>query len=450
MYNLQYSYYELTWLFLAYSVMGWCAGVAVAAVKRKRFINTGVLNLPLCPVYGVSAVAYSVFLADLKEYPLFLFLGGIVISSFLTVITGILLEHIFHRKWWDYSKYRIGFNGYITVPLLLFFGAAALGIIWIGNPLLLQVIHLMPYAAGRLNLMIFMGFVGVDLLGALAVVLKWRSYIDTMSGMTDNMQKVSDSFGNAISRTVKKRLERSYPNLSTEKILANRAKEPVKEKTRFAEGCGFYKLVWLFLLGSFFGDLVEMIFCRFSLGWWMSRSSVVYGPFSIVWGRACSQLTALMYGYRGKSDRYLFFYGTVVGGTYEYVCSVATEILFGTVFWDYSSIPFNLGGRINLLFCFFWGIVAVIWVKGIYPFLSRLIEKIPKRIGPAFTWILIVLMVINIGISALALDRYAKRQRGQSPQNTVDQMLDEHFPDARMERIYPKAKIVDMESVQQK
>lgn len=148
MYNLQYSYYELTWLFLAYSVMGWCAGVAVAAVKRKRFINTGVLNLPLCPVYGVSAVAYSVFLADLKEYPLFLFLGGIVISSFLTVITGILLEHIFHRKWWDYSKYRIGFNGYITVPLLLFFGAAALGIIWIGNPLLLQVIHLMPYAAG--------------------------------------------------------------------------------------------------------------------------------------------------------------------------------------------------------------------------------------------------------------------------------------------------------------
>ena len=182
----------------------------------------------------------------------------------------------------------------------------------------------------------------------------------------------------------------------------------------------------------------------------MSRSSVVYGPFSIVWGLACGLLTALMYGYRGKSDRYLFFYGTVVGGTYEYVCSVATEILFGTVFWDYSGIPFNLGGRINLLFCFFWGIVAVIWLKGIYPFLSHWIENIPKRIGPALTWILIVLMVINIGISALALDRYSKRQRGQRPENTVEQMLDEHFPDERMERIYPKAKIVDMEPAQQK
>lgn len=446
MYHLQYSYYELAWLFLVYSVLGWGAGVAVAAVKRKRFINTGLLNLPLCPVYGVSAVAYSIFLADLKDSPLFLFLGGIVITSVLVVVTGAFLEHIFHRKWWDYSKYRIGFNGYLTAPLLLLFGAAAVGVIWIGNPLLLQVIHLMPHSAGKLNLLILLGFVGVDLLGAFAVVLKWRSYIETMAGMTDNMQKVADSFGNAISRIIKKRLERSYPNLSTEKILKTRAEEPIKEKTRFAEGCGFYKLVWLFLLGSFFGDLVETVFCRFSLGWWMSRSSVVYGHFSIVWGFACALLTALMYGYREKSDRYLFFYGTVVGGTYEYVCSVATEILFGTVFWDYSSIPFNLGGRINLLFCFFWGIAAVVWLKGIYPLLSRWIEKIPKRIGPVLSWILTVLMVIDMGISALALERYSKRQRGVEPQNSVEQMLDEHFPDERMAKIYPKAKLVDTDA----
>ena len=32
---------------------------------------------------------------------------------------------------------------------------------------------------------------------------------------------------------------------------------------------------------------------------------------------------------------------------YEYLCSVFTEIVFGAVFWDYSALPFNLGGRIN-------------------------------------------------------------------------------------------------------
>lgn len=96
----------------------------------------------------------------------------------------------------------------------------------------------------------------------------------------------------------------------------------------------------------------------------MSRSSVLYGPFSIVWGLGCVLLTALLYKYKDRSDRYIFLAGTVLGGAYEYSCSVFTELVFGTVFWDYSHIPFNLGGRINLLFCFFWGIAAVVWLKG--------------------------------------------------------------------------------------
>ena len=56
-------------------------------------------------------------------------------------------------------------------------------------------------------------------------------------------------------------------------------------------------------------------------------------------------------------------------------------MMFGTVFWDYSKIPFNLGGRINLLYCFFWGIAAVVWFKGLYPVFSRWIERIPAKAG---------------------------------------------------------------------
>ncbi|WP_324250056.1 putative ABC transporter permease [Ligilactobacillus ruminis] len=52
--------------------------------------------------------------------------------------------------------------------------------------------------------------------------------------------------------------------------------------------------------------------------------------------------------------------GTFIGGAYEYICSVFTEIVFGKIFWDYRGLPFNLGGRINLLYCFFWGIATVV------------------------------------------------------------------------------------------
>lgn len=435
-----YTWYELLWLFLVYSFAGWCIGVGVAAVRRKRFINTGVLNLPFCPVYGVTAVCYSMFLAELKYDPFFLFLAGVVVSAFITVVTGIVLEQIFQRKWWDYSKYRIGFKGYITTPLLLIYGAAALAVLWAGNPMILYVVRLIPEGVGRIVLIAVFGALALDLSVALAVVWKWRRYIARMAEMTDNMQDVSEWFGNAISSAIRKRLERSYPNIAEKKMTVEET--AVRDGERFAEGCGFYKIVWLFLLGSLLGDLIETVFCRITMGWWMSRSSVVYGPFSVIWGFACAILTAMMYKYRDKSDRYLFFYGTVVGGTYEYICSVVTEVAFGTIFWDYSGIPFNLGGRVNLLYCFFWGIVAVAWVKFIYPALSWLIERIPKKTGPVITWVLMVLMVFNMGVSALALGRYSDRQYGKDASNEVEQMLDEHFPDERMERIYPKAKTV--------
>lgn len=436
-------YYELLWLFFAYSLLGWGAGVAVAAVKRKQFINTGVLNLPLCPVYGVAVVICRIFLAELMDSPLFLALGGMIIAAFLTVVTGVVLEHIFHRKWWDYSGRRFGFGGFITAPLLLAYALMTVGAMYVVNPLLLKLVSLIPRSVGQVFLIALVVLLAIDLSGTLAVVWNWRWYVNRVAGLTENMQQVSDSFGNAITRTVRHRLEKTYPNIETGKLLSAKEREQAQVKTRFAQGCGFYKVVWLFLIGAFLGDLVETVFCRITAGYWMSRSSVVYGPFSVVWGLACALLTAFLYKYKDKTDRYLFFYGTVVGGAYEYLCSVFTELVFGTVFWDYSHIPFNLGGRINLLFCFFWGIAAVVWLKGIYPLLSNLIEKIPRKIGPALTWVLIVLMSLNMLLSAAALGRYSERQLGQEPRNQVEQLLDEHFPNERMERIYPKAKLVE-------
>lgn len=92
-------------------------------------------------------------------------------------------------------------------------------------------------------------------------------------------------------------------------------------------------------------------------------------------GLAIALVTALLYKYKDKGDRFLFLTGTLLGGAYEYFCSVFTELVFGKVFWDYSKIPFNLGGRINLLYCFFWGIAAVVWFKILFPPVEKWIEK---------------------------------------------------------------------------
>ena len=145
-----------------------------------------------------------------------------------------------------------------------------------------------------------------------------------------------------------RRIRKAYPD-----ARQKAAKRPEQDREDvFAYGCSFYKIVWLFVIGAFLGDLVETVFCRLTAGVWMSRSSVVWGPFSIVWGLAIAMVTAMLYKYKDRSDGFLFWTGTFLGGAYEYLCSVFTELVFGKVFWDYSWMPFNLGGRINLLYCF--------------------------------------------------------------------------------------------------
>lgn len=205
------------------------------------------------------------------------------------------------------------------------------------------------------------------------------------------------------------------------------------------EKCSLVELFWLFLIGAFLGDIVETIFCRITAGVWMSRSSLVWGPFSVVWGLAIALVTALLYKDRDKQEHHIFWVGIFLGGAYEYICSVFTEILFGKVFWDYSAMPFNLGGRINLLYCFFWGIAAVVWMKGVYPQAARLIDLILRKTGKILTLSLTLFMAVNLCVSMLALIRYDTRAAGTQPVRRWEQVMDERFDDERMERIYPNA-----------
>lgn len=166
----------------------------------------------------------------------------------------------------------------------------------------------------------------------------------------------------------------------------------------------------------------------------------MWGPFSLVWGVAIAAASLLLYKYRDRSDRFLFLAGTFLGGAYEYICSVLSELVFGKVFWDYSQMMFNLGGRINLLYCFFWGIAAVIWMKGLYPVFSRWIEKIPMRAGKILTWIFFVFMVVNMAVSGLALIRSDQRADGIPATSQWQKVMDTHFDDKKLKKIYPNAK----------
>ena len=437
---MYYSLYQILWLFLIYSFLGWIGETVLAAVKKGHFLNRGFLSLPFSTIYGFGWVLFAVFLPELKAMPFYLFLGGMILSAGLELLTGVLLERVTGHKWWDYSDQKFQFEGYICLPYALLWGACALVCLFFTDPLFLQVIGLIPALVGKLLLLIVYILLGLDFLVSMTTVLKVRLTIAFPQEMSQRMRQLTTRLDNAVTRSVQNRIRKAYPSLKR----TQKTKADAETNTRFAPGLCLSKLLALFFISAFLGDLIEMVFCRITAGIWMSRSSVVWGQFSIVWGLGAVLLTAVLYKHRERSDSYIFLLGTVLGGAYEYICSVFTEIVFGTVFWDYSHIPFNLGGRINLLYCFFWGIVSVVWLKVLYPFLSSWIERIPRRAGTVLLWCMVAFMSVNIVVSSLAMYRYQQRQTSTVPAgNTVMQWVDKQFPDERIEQRYPNLIVVE-------
>ena len=425
-----YNTYELIWLFLIYSFLGWMLETILAATKQKRFVNRGLINGPLCTIYGVAIVILTIFG---QELPLFwLFLGAMIVATVTEWIGGHMIERFYHERWWDYSDVKWNLDGYICLPASLVWGALGTVSMRWGNGLLIRLYGFLPEGIGHLLVWILAGMLVLDVAATIFALSGIGRSTQKWEAVDSWFTSISLRIGQWLYGHVDRRIHRAYPK--TVQI-----KKPQRDKTVFAAGCCMQKLVWLFFIGCLLGDITETIFCRITAGEWMSRSSLVWGPFSIVWGFAIAAVTDLLYKYKDRSDRFLFLMGTALGGAYEYLCSVLSEIVFGTVFWDYSEIPFNLGGRINLLYCFFWGFAAVAWFKIFYPVISGWIEKLPICAGRILTWVIVVFMCCNMAASAMALIRSNERSQGIPATQSWQQTMDERFPDERMEKIYPNA-----------
>ena len=214
-------------------------------------------------------------------------------------------------------------------------------------------------------------------------------------------------------------------------------------KKVFADGFGFYKLFWVFLICSVLGDIIEFIFVGLTSGEWMSRSSLVIGQFSVVWGLGGMLLTWTLHRLIDKDDRYIFIAGTILGGAFEYICSVFSEKVFGCVFWDYSHMRFNLNGRINLTYCFFWGLAALVWIKIVYPWMSKAIERLPILFGKIATYVLLLFLLFDMAVSSAALYRMNVRDDGVPPSNWAEEYVDEHYTDEWLHKRYRNLKMVD-------
>lgn len=197
-----------------------------------------------------------------------------------------------------------------------------------------------------------------------------------------------------------------------------------------------YYLFWIFIIGSVFGWVVEVIFSFLKRGYFINHSAVVIGPFNMAYGLGALTLSVLLYKYKDAKWWKIFLIGFIGGSVLEYIMSFGMELVLGFTAWDYSKKPLNLNGRICVRYSLFWGLLAIVWIKIIYPNLIKLIDKIDKDIGKSIAIVLTVFLVLDIMLTGLAINRARDKEKGIDARYKYEEVLDKTFNKEYLKNMY--------------
>lgn len=120
---------QIILFFIIYSFFGWILESMYKTIAQRKWVNSGFLYGPFCPIYGLGAMIMFIFLENYKDKPILLFVVAVIILSVWEYIVGWLLEKIFHAKYWDYSENKFNIHGRICLKNSIFWGI--LGLIFI-------------------------------------------------------------------------------------------------------------------------------------------------------------------------------------------------------------------------------------------------------------------------------------------------------------------------------
>lgn len=113
---------EVFLLFVLYSFFGCVLENAYYYALHGKYISKRTLiNLPLCPVYGIATLALWAVNGK-TENPLLLFANGFFTVSAVELAFYLISQKVYAVKWWDYSGQRVNFMGGISLFYSILWG----------------------------------------------------------------------------------------------------------------------------------------------------------------------------------------------------------------------------------------------------------------------------------------------------------------------------------------
>ena len=131
--------------FLAYSAGGWLwESTFCGLMNRGRFVNSGFLLGPVCPIYGAGGLMCWLLFRWIAN-PLALVLVSGVACCALEYVVGLSLEHATGARFWNYDDKPLNIQGRVCLYGFLAFGAACVFVCEVAEPALLALMAPLPW-----------------------------------------------------------------------------------------------------------------------------------------------------------------------------------------------------------------------------------------------------------------------------------------------------------------
>ena len=117
-----YTFTQWLFFFYFYCFLGWIWETCYVSVLKGHWVNRGFMRGPFLPIYGSGAIIVLIFTLPYRTNAVAVFFMGMISATILEYITGVVMEKLFHVRYWDYSNQKLNINGHICLTSSLAWG----------------------------------------------------------------------------------------------------------------------------------------------------------------------------------------------------------------------------------------------------------------------------------------------------------------------------------------
>ena len=146
----------MLWTFWTYSFFGYLLekGYAAATHGSQR-ARKGFLLLPMCPVYGLGALAVLALPPSLTDGFWSLALWGGLTATAVEYVVHLLYDRLLGVRFWDYTQVRGNLRGRVCLPFSLAWSLLAAAGLPVVQGVLAPVLAAVPPAVTYAALLVF-------------------------------------------------------------------------------------------------------------------------------------------------------------------------------------------------------------------------------------------------------------------------------------------------------